>query len=108
MLARDEFGGQRLLERFVVEFAEYGVNYLAQTLRSELAELSIDGHTPPDVNRRERRVGRLVNCALVVRPFARAFVVFYARVCLRALRRRTSVGVCARARVSRLALCLLL
>src|SRR5437764_8341291 len=85
MLSRDEFGGQSLLESFVVEFAEYGVHDLAQALCSELAELSVDGHAPPDVNRRERRVGRLVNCALVVGLFVSTLVIFYARWCFRVL-----------------------
>src|SRR2546423_5614475 len=108
MVSRDEFGGQRLRERLVVELAEYGVHDLAQTLRSELAELSVDGHAPPDVNRGERGVGRLVTCALFVGLFVRATVVFNARLRLHVLWRSAVDGICARACVPRLALRLLL
>ena len=107
-MSRDEFGGQRLRERFVVKLSEYGMNYLAQALRSELAELSVDRHAAAYVNRGERGVGRLVNCALVVGLFVSALVVFSIRLRLHVLRRRTTVGVCDRACVSRLALRFLL
>src|SRR5256714_11242784 len=106
MLSRDEFGGQRLRESLVVKLSEYGVNYLAQALRSELAELSVDGHAPPDMNRGERGVGRLVNCALFVGLFVRAPVVFNARLRVHVLWRSAVDGICAR--VPRLALRLLL
>ena len=59
------------------------------------------------MNRGERGVGRLVNCALVVGLFV-ALVVFSIRLRLHVLRRRTTVGVCDRACVSRLALRFLL
>ncbi len=60
-LATEQVGGQRLDERFVIERGEDGVHDLAQALRAELAELAIDGHATPDVNRRQRRVGRLLD-----------------------------------------------
>jgi hypothetical protein len=55
-LARAQLRGQRLRDGVVRDEAEHGVHDLSQALGAKLAELAVDGHAPPHVNRRQRRI----------------------------------------------------